>query len=29
MLATYDGDDFGLDGLVQGDEAEVESEVEL
>jgi hypothetical protein len=26
---TYHGDDFGLDGLVQGDEAEVGDEVEL
>lgn len=26
---TYHGDDFGLDGLIQGDEAKVENEVEL
>jgi hypothetical protein len=29
MIATYHGDDFGLDSLVQGDETEIEREVEL
>lgn len=29
VVATYHGDDFGLNGLVQGDKAEVEGEVEL
>lgn len=29
VVATYHGDDFGLDGLIQGDQAEVEGEVEL
>jgi hypothetical protein len=29
VVATYHGDDLGLDGLVQGDQAEVEGEVEL
>jgi hypothetical protein len=29
VTVTYHGDDFGLDGLVQGDEAEVGDEVEL
>ena len=28
-VATYHGDDFGLDGLVQGNKSEVEGEVEL
>lgn len=29
VVATYHGDDFGLDGLVKGDQAEVKGEVEL
>lgn len=29
VVATYHGDDLGLDGLVQGDQTEVEGEVEL
>jgi hypothetical protein len=29
VVATYHGDDLGLEGLVQGDQTEVEGEVEL
>lgn len=29
VVATYHGDDLGLDGLIQGDQTEVEGEVEL